>query len=155
MDETTFPPADLKAFLQLCEGRWMSLRSRFDFNGSDEDWHASDRGEVTVTFRDQDGASELAVQPAEGPGSALQFTPDGALAVTSAEGARNGRWQFRPDASVELELGDDQAGAKVLERIWFIKPNLRLRSTTALAADGTPLQARFCSEIRRVSAPQA
>ena len=44
MDETAFPPADLKAFLQLCEGRWMSLRSRFDFNGSDEDWHASDRG---------------------------------------------------------------------------------------------------------------
>ena len=42
----------------------------------------------------------------------------------------------------------------VLERIWFIKPNLRLRSTTAIAMDGTPLQARFCSEIRRVSSPQ-
>ena len=80
-----------------------------------------------MTFRDQDGASELAVQPAEA-GSALQFTPDGGLAVTSAEGARNSRWQFRPDASVELELGDEQAGAKVLERIWFIKPNLRLRN---------------------------
>ena len=155
MDETAFPPADLKAFLQLCEGRWMSLRSRFAFNGSDDDWHASDRGEVTVTFHDHDGESVLAVQPAEGPASELQFAQDGGLAVTSADACRNGRWQFRPDASVELELGDDDAGARVLERIWFIKPNLRLRSATALAADGTPLQARFCSEIRRVSAPQS
>ena len=153
MDETAFPPADLKAFLALCAGRWMSLRSRFDLGGAEEDWHASDRGELTVTFNETDGVSVLVVQPGEGLASELHFSTDGELLVEGEGGARSGRWQLRPDASLELELADSASHSTVLERIWFIKPNLRLRSTTAMAADGTPLQARFCSEIRRVSSP--
>ena len=45
-------------------------------------------------------------------------------------------------------------GASLRERIWFTKVNLRLRSTTLVDADGTPRLASFCSEIRRVTAPQ-
>ena len=161
MDESAFPPADLKAFLTLCAGRWMSLRSRFELDGTDEDWHASERGELTVTLEEQDAVSVLAVQAGEGVASELHFAAESASdsateggLVVRAEGAeRSGRWQLRPDASLELELADAGSDSTVLERIWFIKPNLRLRSTTAMAADGTPLQARFCSEIRRVSSP--
>jgi len=68
----SFPPTDLGAFLQLCAGDWMSLRSRF-LLGSDQDgratpavgspetgageppleaddnsWHASERADLTV-----------------------------------------------------------------------------------------------------------
>lgn len=39
------------------------------------------------------------------------------------------------------------------ERIWFTKPNLRLRSSVEHGAGGSAAQASFCSEIRRVSRP--
>ena len=156
MDETAFPPADLKAFLALCVGSWMSLRSRFDLSGgSEDDWHTSDRGEVTVSLSEQAADWLLSVRSADGASSELRFAYDGGLVVVADGGERCGGWQLREDASLELQLTDADSGASVLERIWFIKPNLRLRSTTAIAKDGTPLQARFCSEIRRVSSPQA
>jgi hypothetical protein len=43
----------------------------------------------------------------------------------------------------------------VRERIWFTKPNLRLRSSVENHADGRPGRASFSSEIRRVSRPAA
>lgn len=60
-----------------------------------------------------------------------------------------GRWQLWPDGSLELTV----RGPSVIvrERIWFTKPNLRLRSTVENHADGTPGRASFSSEIRRVS----
>ena len=152
MDETAFPPADLEAFLQLCAGRWMSLRSRLDLKGVEEEWHASDRGDLTVKAALQDSAWTLTVEAADGASSELLFAANGELMLRSQASQRQGHWQFRPDASVELEVMEGDT--RVLERIWFIKPNLRLRSTTATAAEGTPVQARFCSEIRRVSPPQ-
>ena len=152
MDETAFPPADLEAFLQLCAGRWMSLRSRFDLEGAEDQWHASDRGEVSVHAAHRDSAWTLTVEAADGVASELLFAANGALTLRSQAAQRSGTWQFRPDASVELEVMEGDT--RVVERIWFIKPNLRLRSTTATAAEGTPVQARFCSEIRRVSPPQ-
>ena len=45
--------------------------------------------------------------------------------------------------------------AELRERIWFNKPNLRLRSTIEQPADGLPGRASFSSEIRRVSKPAA
>ena len=47
-DQTPFPPSDLDGFLALCVGRWMSLRSRFLINASEQEWHSSERGEVEV-----------------------------------------------------------------------------------------------------------
>ncbi|MGB1195645.1 MAG: phycobiliprotein lyase [Synechococcus sp.] len=152
MDETAFPPADLEAFLQMCAGRWMSLRSRFDLEAAEDQWHTSDRGEVTVNAARQGSTWALTVEAADGASSELLFAADGALTLRSQASERLGHWQFRPDASVELEVMEGDT--RLLERIWFIKPNLRLRSTTATAAEGTPVQARFCSEIRRVSPPQ-
>jgi hypothetical protein len=43
--------------------------------------------------------------------------------------------------------------AVVKERIWFIKPNLRLRSCVQRRLDGQPLRASFSSEIRRLNRP--
>ncbi|QEY31944.1 phycobiliprotein lyase [Synechococcus sp. RSCCF101] len=160
-DEPTFPPADLETFLSLCGGRWLSLRSRFVLSAADDEWHSSERGELEITAlpaAEHDGVSGLRVQGPDGGSSWLWFHPDGGLGCRRQGGSADGapepagagsRWQFWPDGSLELLSGagsDDERR----ERIWFTKPNLRLRSTTAQRADGTPVQASFCSEIRRL-----
>ena len=49
MSDQPFPPADAAAFLGLCAGEWMSLRSSFELSsGGDDDWHSSERGELVV-----------------------------------------------------------------------------------------------------------
>ncbi len=153
-DPTPFPPSDLDGFLGLCAGRWMSLRSRFQMDASEQDWHRSERGDIEVSASVVEGVPCLEVKPAEGAKSILVFQDDGCLALNSDGNDQMGRWQLLPDASLELQV---QAinGDQVLERIWFTKPNLRLRSTTAVGADGQLQQGSFCSEIRRVSRPQS
>ena len=153
--EMPFPPTNLQEFLQFCDGRWMSLRSTFALDGS-EDWHNSERGEVAMRHQsDATGAEALEVTDDKGRTlSALSFAVDGGLKRegVGAMAAASGHWQLRDDGSLELNVPASE-GALVLERIWFIKPNLRLRSTTLVDSHGTPQQASFCSEIRRVSAP--
>ena len=155
--EMPFPPTNLQEFLQLCDGRWMSLRSTFALDGSD-DWHNSERGEVTMHHQTAAaGAEHLVVSDGQGkPLSTLSFSTDGGLqrqGEASLAGA-NGRWELREGGCLELSIPADD-GAVVLERIWFTKVNLRLRSTTLVDRDGTPQQANFCSEIRRVTAPSS
>ena len=49
MSDQPFPPPDAAAFLGLCAGEWMSLRSSFELSsGGDDDWHSSERGELVV-----------------------------------------------------------------------------------------------------------
>ena len=49
MSEQPFPPADPAAFLALCDGQWMSLRSCFELSREgDDEWHSSERGELAV-----------------------------------------------------------------------------------------------------------
>lgn len=152
-----FPPASLADFLQLCDGRWMSLRSTFALDGSD-DWHNSERGEVAMRHQpDASGVTTLIVSDADAKVlSTLHFGADGGLqrqGEASLAGA-SGRWDLRQDGTLELSF-PAQDGAVVLERLWFTKVNLRLRSTTLVDAQGTPQQASFCSEIRRVTAPSS
>ena len=61
---------------------------------------------------------------------------------------QGGRWQLAADGSLELEV--EREGRLVQERIWFSKPNLRLRCTLEQSLDGRPGRASFSSEIRRV-----
>jgi hypothetical protein len=152
-----FPPQDLPAFLELCAGRWMGLRSSLSAaaaaEGDDDAWHASDRGELEVTLLAPEGAGSLgglAVSAPQGGERRLGFRDDGSLHDGSTT---VGQWQLWPDGSLELVLGRE--GWELRERIWFTKPNLRLRSTVARSADGQPGPASFCSEIRRVSRPAA
>ncbi|MFZ0406659.1 MAG: phycobiliprotein lyase [Cyanobium sp.] len=165
-DQPPFPPADLPQFLRHCAGEWMSLRSQFDLgpisasdqhtdvSATDEQgdgWHTSERGELVVAFLEADGNG--------GPGGLrfghkdggaprqLSFDADGGF----RSGDQQGRWQLWPDGSLELTV--EGPNASVHERIWFTKPNLRLRSSVEHRPDGSPGRASFSSEIRRVSRP--
>ena len=152
-ESTSFPPATIEEFLRFCEGEWMSLRSRFVL-GSDADagegdqWHSSERGELVVRY--VEGApGGLSVGPKDQPPRQLVFAADGSFSA----GDQRGSWTLWPDGSLELVV--QQNGSELRERIWFNKPNLRLRSTIEQPADGTPGRASFSSEIRRVSKPAA
>ena len=150
MSDQPFPPADAAAFLGLCTGEWMSLRSSFELSsGGDDDWHSSERGELVVRSGEPADASvgELEVTAPGGATTTLRFQQGGVLVI---DGASAGQWRFWPDGSMELNLSRPD-GMKVQERIWFTRANLRLRSTTATDQDGTPLQGSFCTDIRRVS----
>jgi hypothetical protein len=161
-DSTAFPPATIDAFLRHCAGEWMSLRSQFtlgavstgeDLDAEDSDvWHSSERGELVVAFLEPEapaGPGGLRVGPKDGGTQELRFSGDGAF----RNGSQQGRWQLWPDGSLELVITAE--GREVRERIWFTKPNLRLRSTVVTGADGLPDRASFSSEIRRVSRPAA
>jgi hypothetical protein len=162
-DPGPFPPDSIEAFLRFCAGEWMSLRSRFALEdpaaasadveaAAGDEWHSSERGELMVTYLEPEAGGEpggLSVGPKGEPPRRLHFTADGGFRA----GDQRGSWQLWPDGSLELTL---TAGERELrERIWFTKPNLRLRSTLESAADGSPSRASFCSEIRRVSRPAA
>ena len=153
MSEQAFPPEDPGSFLSLCDGEWMSLRSCFELAaGGDDEWHSSERGELTVRCVSEQGAlGQLQVQAPGGTSSTLTFAADGQLIL---DGDSPGNWRFWPDGSMELNLSRAD-GVQGQERIWFTRANLRLRSTTAVDAQGTPVQGSFCTDIRRVSKPAA
>ncbi|MCP9902717.1 phycobiliprotein lyase [Cyanobium sp. BA5m-21] len=156
-DTTPFPPEEIGAFLRCCAGEWMGLRSQFalgEVNAGDDDddgWHTSDRGELVVAFLEAEtagGAGGLQVGQKDAVAQQqLHFDAEGGF----RSGEQQGRWLLWPDGSLELVIPGD--GREVRERIWFTKPNLRLRSTVETSADGSPGRASFSSEIRRVSRP--
>ena len=154
MSDHPFPPTDPAAFLALCAGEWMSLRSSFELSsGGDDAWHSSERGELLVAFSEplDEGLGQLQVSAPSGVATALAFAKDGGLKI---DGSTAGQWRFWPDGSMELNLSRAD-GSVVQERIWFTRANLRLRSTTAVDSEGVPLQGSFCTDIRRVSKPAA
>jgi len=158
-----FPPQEIGDFLRFCAGEWMGLNSTFaldeptalaaadDSTTSElegDEWHTSERGELVVTYLEPQADGEpggLSQGPKGGLPQQLLFHSDGSYHC----GADQGRWQFWPDGSLELVL--EAQGQQVRERLWFTKPNLRLRSSVANQGDGNPAQAHFSSEIRRVS----
>jgi len=152
-DPAPFPPATIEAFLRFCEGEWLSLRSRFLLGNALEaaegdEWHSSERGELVVRYLEGTPGG-LSVGPKDHPPRQLLFTADGRFSA----GEQQGHWTLWPDGS--LELVSEQNGTELRERIWFNKPNLRLRSTIEQPGQGMPARASFSSEIRRVSQPAA
>jgi hypothetical protein len=135
----------------------MSLRSRFHLEATAEDdsWHASERGELQIELLPGDAQGDLgglAVTSKDQPGrrSALHFSADGRFHAGREDG-RGGHWTLWPDGSLELVIETDER--ELRERIWFTKPNLRLRSTVDQPKGGAPGRASFSSEIRRVQRP--
>lgn len=170
MTESAFPPSDLPAFLRLCEGEWMALRSSLALaapalaeataeegvEAEEETWHRSERGELQIAFlapRSDGEAGGLEIRPPQRPSRRLRFQAGGAFASESEGGGAGfaGVWQLWPDGSLELCLRD--AEREIRERLWFTQPNLRLRSSVEQRADGSPARASFSSEIRRVRRP--
>jgi hypothetical protein len=160
--DAPFPPTGLAEFLALCAGEWLALRSQFLLGGDttateqrQNGWHSSERGELRVELvapRHPGEAGGLAIQAAAAaqPAQVLIFDSGGQFTI-EAEPARRGSWQLWPDGSLELVCG--MAGVERRERIWFTKPNLRLRSCVEHGADGSPARASFSSEIRRLKRP--
>ena len=169
----TFPPTDIDAFLSCCAGDWLSLRSRFNLDpgaaaskgaeaseaamesADDNSWHASERAELKVTLlvAPGEGHGGLAVEVKGQPGlQQSYFHADGSFGSEPDAGKGvTGSWSLGPDGSLDLVI---TAGERQLkERIWFTKPNLRLRSTVEQLASGSPGRASFSSEIRRVPRP--
>lgn len=159
---TSFPPEDISGFLQLNAGDWLTLRSLMapeEAGGvvggqapetleMGQPWHQSERGELRVTVLEADDSESCGGLAMELPGGAtarLLFRTDGTVWV----GEQRGRWQLAVDGSLQLDLETD--GSLIQERIWFSKPNLRLRCTLEQSRDGRPGRASFSSEIRRVS----
>ena len=161
--EAAFPPATIEAFLRFCAGEWMSLRSQMSLGvgGDDDSWHSSERGELVVQYLEpppSGGPGGIRVSPkADGAlqsGRSLHFAGDGSFRAEAEGGqpaATEGHWTLWPDGSLELVVR--AADAELHEKIWFTKPNLRLRSTVENCHDGKPGRASFSSEIRRVSRP--
>lgn len=125
----------------------------------DERWHDADKGALRVVYLDPLSAGDpggLEVTPplAEGrtlPPVQVHFLAGGDFRSLGAGGESlgSGSWELWPDGSLELTARGIQA--VVRERIWFTKPNLRLRSSVERRHDGRPDRASFSSEIRRVA----
>jgi hypothetical protein len=158
-----FPPETIEAFLRCCAGEWMSLRSQMSLGVSSDDdsWHSSERGELLVLYLEPQQPGEpggMRVTPkADGALQQprdLRFAADGNFHADGSQAeAAQGRWSLWPDGSLELVVAS--GNAELREKIWFTKPNLRLRSTVENRTDGTLGRASFSSEIRRVSRPAA
>jgi hypothetical protein len=164
---SAFPPEDIRGFLQLSAGEWLALRSLLgpdgperepyplvregDHHDPSQSWHQSDRGELIVAFLEPEGETDcggLAVDLPDGSTLRLRFREDGTVVLNE----QRGRWQLAADGSLELEVVE---GARIVrERIWFSKPNLKLRCTLEQTLDGQPGRASFSSEIRRVRRTQ-
>ncbi|MFN5118535.1 MAG: phycobiliprotein lyase [Cyanobacteriota bacterium] len=160
-----FPPEDISAFLAFCAGEWLALRSRFALEQAEaatngDEWHSSERGELQIRYLTPEqsgdpGGLEVMAPGADAP-HRISFGADGRFQrgpATQPNGAglEEGRWTLWEDGSLEL-VGRGQGG-EIRERIWFTKPNLRLRSSVAVDGQGMPGRATFSSEIRRVQRP--
>jgi len=116
-----------------------------------EAWHSSERGELHVSYVEPEqpgGPGGLLVTPPGGVAGRLSFLADGRFLSEGTQEGPVGTWQLWPDGSLELTIHGEETVLR--ERIWFTKPNLRLRSSVEHRHDGVPQRASFSSEIRRV-----
>lgn len=70
---------------------------------------------------------------------------------TEQQPAVEGRYHLEEDI---LTFTVDTPERQSEERLWFMNPNLRMRTSLLELADGFRM-ASFCSEVRRLSAPKA
>ncbi len=133
--------------------------------GDGDGWHSSERAELLVAYLEPAASGEAGGLRLRPPGGGavreLHFGHDGSFrsqaapapgaaeATGAAAQQEGGSWQLWPDGSLELTVRGPSA--IVRERIWFTKPNLRLRSSVEHRPDGSPGRASFSSEIRRLS----
>ncbi len=140
----------LVAYLEpASSGEAGGLRLRPPGGGLVRELHFSHDGAFRSQAVPEPGGSEGRVASGAAALGAISAGND-ALGPAAAQ-PDGGRWQLWPDGSLELTVRGPSA--IVRERIWFTKPNLRLRSSVEQRPDGSPGRASFSSEIRRVKRP--
>ena len=90
-----FPPTSAAEVLALCDGVWMSLRSTLQPADSDEGWHSSEKGELTLHWTaasDHCALGTLDATPPSGITSRLTFLADGRLETGDG---KQGRWELQ------------------------------------------------------------
>nr|AUG32280.1 hypothetical protein PLO_281 [Paulinella longichromatophora] len=146
---TNFPPSSIEDFLSLCIGEWITLRSFFELSSDANNWHSSDRCILSINLSSvEDKLKEVIIDNTNSSATTRYFLLDGCF---MSENSITGQWKLWADGSLELSYQKVLTNEEERERIWFTKPNLRLRSKITLNDDGTLLRAEFYSEIRRVN----
>ena len=156
---------DIVNFFEKVEGTWFSQRTIHQISTQQ-----SQTGQITleITRLTADAApvaalcDKFAADPAQTV-AALQTRPEGGEAAllvalkgdSDSEGAflsqaADGsliQGQYRLENEV-LTLESEVQGLRSQERLWYLNPNLRMRTCIVNQPDGSQL-ASFCSEIRR------
>ena len=149
------PPATVEELLELCAGRWLSLRTLLTISRSEEGWDQSESAQLAFSWQPAAAGPELGVLRLQATGQ-----PDFQLHVMGAAGDREGRFQgsdgrrgrWRFDGDLVFHLDWRSGEQQFEERIWFGKANLRLRSRT-ISCKNEPAAVQACafySEIRRL-----
>jgi hypothetical protein len=156
---------DIVNFFEKVEGTWFSQRTIHQISTQQ-----SQTGQTTleITCLPADAApvttlcQKLAADSAQVV-AALQTLPEGGdaavlvalkgdsdsdgLFLSQAADGSLGQGQYRLEDEV-LTLVSEGQGLRSEERLWYLNPNLRMRTCIVNQPDGTQL-ASFCSEIRR------
>lgn len=165
---------DIVNFFEKVEGTWFSQRTTH-FVPSQPSQTGQSNLEVTRLSIDEPAVTalcqQLAVDPAQGvvalrvdqdsrlDGDSQTVKRSTVLVVLRAETTQQGRFLSQTDTEkptagtycledevLMLRTETDRLVAE--ERLWFLNPNLRMRTSLVKLADGGQM-ASFCSEIRR------
>jgi len=149
------PPATVLELLELCAGRWLSLRTLVSLSRDEEGWDQSQSAQLEFTWQPAKEGPELGVlqlHRTQQPDFQLRMVgiaQDQEGDFQASDGC-HGRWRFSGDHVLELTWCS--GAQQFCERIWFSKANLRLRSRV-ITSLGNPAVVEGCgfySEIRRV-----
>lgn len=166
---------DILEFLELCVGNWFSQRSSFHL---EEQQGTSDKSELSITWLSADepdviklcethkidaksslGGHQLQWDTAcdwgkpKKIGSGLMiFVPNEEKSTTGSLLSRGydktGHYELQTDESLYLSLNSPEISIE--ERIWFVSPNLRFRTSIVKNTQSLSRTA-FYSEIRKLS----
>jgi hypothetical protein len=156
---------DIVNFFEKVEGTWFSQRTTHQI--ADQ---RSQTGQITLEIapiapdgravadlchrceaHPDQAVAALQISPENGPTALLVVLkgdrPDGGIFLSQSNGEAPTQGQYTLADEV-LTLTHETDGLRAQERLWYLNPNLRMRTCLVDQPDGTQL-ATFCSEIRR------
>jgi CpeS-like protein len=160
----------IQEFFALSAGKWFSQRTTHQLTSQKSD-HSKSEIVIELLGAESPAIKDLCSQadwggiqvvskpvadwsaPKNAPVTAVTTllvpTADGQIACAiDSQKLPNGRVELGIDEALTLSIRSDSLNST--ERIWFVSPNLRLRSIVQETNDGIQL-ASFCSEIRMIS----
>ncbi|WP_035985776.1 phycobiliprotein lyase [Leptolyngbya sp. KIOST-1] len=163
---------DIVNFFETLAGKWFSQRTTHDLAGQSSqagqsnlqiDFLPASDGDLAETCASlghdlsqvacglrvhQDSQIDGQTQKTQGTALMIVLTPtdagEGVLVQATGSSARQGRYRIEDEV---LTITTPTETGQVEERLWFINPNLRMRTSVVKVGD-TEQIASFCSEIR-------